>query len=252
MARKKFVVSPPAAAPPGLLIERAGDVLSFTLDNGNHGNHITGLMFDAMLRELRAEASAPRARVLRIRARGKVFCTGRERAGRDAASIRRESSRLVEFKRALRLSPLISVAEVQGDAFGFGFGLAILCDFALVAEHASLGFPEMRSGLPPSAIMAYLGEYALPRFAFPLVLFGDPIDAPRSLQIGLISQVTSAARLSADCDALVERILQLDVAAARRCKQFFQSAQQKSFDENCRSAVEALTAASLAVLAKRK
>jgi methylglutaconyl-CoA hydratase len=252
MARKKSAASPTGAAPPGLLIERAGDVLSFTLDNGDHGNHITGLMFDAMLRELRAEASAARARVLRIRARGKVFCTGRERTGRDVASIRRESSRLVELKRALRLSPMISVAEVQGDAFGFGFGLAILCDFALVAEHASLGFPEMRSGLPPSAIMAYLGEYTLPRFAFPLVLFGDPIDAARALQMGLISQVTSAERLSAEGDALVERILQLDAAAARRCKQFFQSAQQKSFDENCRSAVQALTAGSLAVLAKRK
>jgi methylglutaconyl-CoA hydratase len=251
MPRKKPAASPPAA-PPGLLIERTGEVLSFTLDNGDHGNLITGLMFDALLRELRAEASAPRARVLRIRARGKVFCTGRERAGRDAASIRRESSRLVEFKRALRLSPLISVAEVQGDAFGFGFGLAILCDFALVAEYASLGFPEMRSGLPPSAIMAYLGEYTLPRFAFPLVLFGDPIDPQRAQEIGLISQVTSAEHLSAEADALVERILQLDPAAARRCKQFFQSAQQKSFDENCRVAVQALTAGSLAVLAKRK
>jgi methylglutaconyl-CoA hydratase len=141
---------------------------------------------------------------------------------------------------------------VQGDALGFGFGLAILCDFALVAEPAALGFPEMHSGLPPSAIMAYLGEYTLPRFAFPLVLFGDPIDPPRALQIGLISQVTSAARLPVEADALVERILQLDAGAVRRCKQFFQSAQQKWFDENCRSAVQALTAGSLTVLAKRK
>jgi methylglutaconyl-CoA hydratase len=251
MPRKKSAASPSAAAaPPGLLIERTTDVLTFTLDNGDHGNHITGLMFDAMLRELRAEVFVPKARVLRIRARGKVFCTGRERAGRDAASIRRESSRLVEVKRALRLSPMISVAEVQGDAFGFGFGLAILCDFALVAESASLAFPEMRSGLPPSAIMAYLGEYALPRFAFPLVLFGDRIDPQRAQEIGLISQVTSAEHLSAEADVLVARILQLDPSAARRCKQFFQSTLQKSFDENCRAAVQALTAGSLAVLAK--
>ena len=49
---------------------------------------------------------------------------------------------------------LISVAEVQGNASGFGFGLAIVCDFVLVAENASLAFPEMRSGLAPAAIMA--------------------------------------------------------------------------------------------------
>ena len=233
-------------------IERAGDVLTFTLDNVEHGNEITGAMFDAMLSELQRDASRPEARVLRIRALGKVFCTGRERAGRDVESIRREAVRLIELKRSLRASSLISVAEVQGDAFGFGFGLAIISDFALVSEHAALGFPEMRSGLAPSAVMAYLGEYALPRFAFPLVLFGDPISPQLAMQAGLISQVCPAQRLTSDADALVDRILRLDPSAARRCKQFFQTAQQNAFDQNCRLAAEALTVDSLARLAQAK
>src|SRR6202045_3153719 len=198
-------------------IERAGDVLSFTLDNAERGNEINGPMFDAMLSELRREASDPAARVLRIRARGKVFCTGRERAGRDAAAIHHESTRLIEFKRALRTSLLITVAEVQGDAFGFGFGLAIVCDFVYVAESAALGFPEMKFGLAPAAIMAYLGEYALPRFAFPLALFGDPITPQQARQIGLISHVSPTSTLASDVDALIERILRLEPNAARNC-----------------------------------
>jgi methylglutaconyl-CoA hydratase len=236
----------------GVKIERAGDVLTFTLDNQEHGNEVNGAMFDAMLLELQREASRPEARVLRIRARGKVFCTGRERAGRDAESIRHEAVRIIEFKRSLRASPLISVAEVQGDAFGFGFGLAIVSDFALVAEHAALGFPEMRSGLAPSAVMAYLGEYALPRFTFPLVLFGDPISPQLAMQAGLISQVCPADRLAIDADTLVARVLRVDPTATRRCKQFFQSAQQNAFDENCRLAAEALTIDSLARVARQK
>jgi len=236
----------------GVVIERAGDLLTFTLNSAEEGNEVTGVMFDAMLAELRAEASRPEARVLRIRARGKVFCTGRERAGRDVAAIHRESTRLIEFKRALRSSQLISVAEVQGDAFGFGFGLAIVCDFVYVAEHASLGFPEMRTGLAPAAIMAYLGEYTLPRFAFPLVLFGDSITPQYALKIGLISQVNAADRLAGDTDALIERILLLDPDATRRCKEFFQTARQNSFDQNCCLAIEALTVGSLAVLAREK
>jgi methylglutaconyl-CoA hydratase len=235
-----------------LAIERTRDVLTFTLNNPEHGNEMTGAMFDAMLAELRAEAARPSARVLRLRARGKVFCTGRERAGRDALAIHKEAARLIDLKRALRTSPLISIAEVQGDALGFGFGLAIVCDFVYVAEGASLGFPEMRFGLAPAAIMAYLGEYALPRFAFPLVLFGDPIPPQHALQIGLISQVCPAGRLAADADALIERILKLDPNAVRSCKEFFQTAQQNSFDQNCRLAVEALTVGSMAILAKEK
>lgn len=234
------------------MIDRTEDVLTFTLDNAEHGNQITGVMFDAMLATLQQEASQPSARVLRIRARGKAFCTGRERAGRDVETIRGEAARIIEAKRALRTSPLITVAEVQGDAFGFGFGLAILCDFVLVAEHAVLKFPEMRSGLPPSAIMAYLGEYALPRFAFPLVLFGDPIAPQHALQIGLISQVCTADGLAGEADALVERILRLDPTAVRRCKEFFQTAQQNNFNQNCRLAIDALTVGSLTVLAREK
>jgi enoyl-CoA hydratase/carnithine racemase len=209
-------------------------------------------MFDAMLAELRAEAKRPRARVLHIRARGNVFCTGRERAGRNGDGIRRESRRLIEVKRRLRMLPLISVAEVQGDALGFGFGLAIVCDFVLVAETAALGFPEMRSGLAPSAIMAYLGEYTLPRFAFPLVLFGDAITPAYAQQIGLISHVCAADRLKSDADALVERVLRLDAVAVRRCKEFFLNAQQHGFAENCRLAAEVLTRDSLAVLKRAK
>src|SRR3977135_1875604 len=208
----------------GVRIEHTGDVLTFNLDNTEHGNEIDGPMFDAMLSELQREGSRPEARVLRIRALGKVFCTGREPAGRDAESIRREAVRLIELKRSLRASHLISVAEVQGDAFGFGFGLAIVSDFALVAEHAALGFPEMRSGLAPSAVMAYLGEYALPRFTFPLVLFGDPISPQLAMHAGLISQVCPGDRLASEADTLVDRILRLDPIATRRCKQFFQTA----------------------------
>ncbi len=252
MSRAKPHETSKPTAQAGVIVERAADVLSFTLNNVEHGNEVTGAMFDAMLAELRAEASQPKARVLRIRARGKVFCTGRERAGRDEASIRHEAARILEFKQALRGTPLISIAEVQGEAFGFGFGLAILCDFVLVAERAALGFPEMQHGLAPAAIMAYLGDYTLPRFAFPLVLFGDPIEPKRALQIGLISQIIPFKRLSADADALVKRILRLEPAASRRCKQFFKNAQQNSFDENCRLAVEALVAGSLAMLARAK
>lgn len=241
-----------ADTPGAVLVERAGDVLTFTLNNPDKENEVTGAMFDAMLAGLRRVEEGPSARVLRIRARGKVFCTGRERAGRDAASVRAESERIIEFKRALRTTPLISVAEVQGDALGFGFGLAIVCDFVYVAEGIALGFPEMHFGLAPAAIMAYLGEYALPRFAFPLVLFGDPITPEQAQQIGLVSHVSPRRNLSSDVDALIQRILRLDPAAARNCKEFFLAAQQNTFDQNCRLATDALTNGSLALLARRK
>jgi methylglutaconyl-CoA hydratase len=238
--------------PPLVEIHRTPEVLTFTLNNPDHGNEVTGPMFDAMLAELRSESPNPCARVLRIRARGKVFCTGRERAARDLESVRGEVSRLIEFKRLVRTSSLISVSEVHADAFGFGMGLAIVTDFPLVADAASLCFPEMSHGLAPAAIMAYLGEYALPRFTFPFVLFGEPFSPQRALEIGLIFQVVPAANLSAEADALIARILKLDPGATRRCKEFFLTAQSNSFEKNCSLAAEALTAGTMAALARKK
>jgi enoyl-CoA hydratase/carnithine racemase len=237
--------------PQPVLIERTGAVLTFTLNNPDANNEVTGPMFDAMIAALRSEAIEPAARVLRLRAAGPAFCKGRERAGRDAVSIHAEVTRLIELKRLLRSTSLISVAEVQGDAFGFGFGLVILCDFAIVSSEARVAFPEMKSGLPPAAIMAYLGRYALPKRVFPMVLFGDPLSPAAALDAGLITQISEPGLLASATDTLVERILALDETGARQCKAFFQATEENALEQNFRFATETLTATTLRLLQKR-
>jgi methylglutaconyl-CoA hydratase len=238
-----------ARLPDPIVIDRSGEMLTFTLNNADAGNEVTAPMFDAMIAALRSEATVPTARVLRIRARGEVFCTGRERAGTDAVSIHREVSRLIELKRLLRASSMITIAEVQGNAFGFGFGLAILCDFTLVSSSAKLAFPEMRKGLPPAAIMAYLGRYTLPKQVFPMVLFGDAITPETALNAGLVTRVCAPDTLQAEADALADRILALDDTGARQCKSFFQTAEESSLEHNFRCATETLTVSALRLMA---
>jgi methylglutaconyl-CoA hydratase len=237
--------------PQPVLIEKSGAVLTFTLNNPDAANEITGPMFDAMIAALRSEAIEPTARVLRLRAAGNAFCKGRERAGRDAVSIQAEVARLIELKKLLRSSSLISVAEVQGDAFGFGFGLAILCDFAIVSNTARLAFPEMKAGLPPAAIMAYLGRYALPKRVFPMVLFGDPMTPAVALDAGLITQIAEPDTLSLAADTLIERILALDETGARDCKAFFQAAEENALEQNFRFATETLTVTTMRLMQSR-
>jgi len=43
--------------------------------------------------------------------------------------------------------------------------------------------------LPPIAIMAYLGRYALPKQVFPMVLFGDAITPDGALDAVLVTRV---------------------------------------------------------------
>jgi methylglutaconyl-CoA hydratase len=235
---------------PGIRIEHGGDVLVMTIDHPPR-NEITGAMFDAMLDALRREAAQPRARVLRIRAEGEAFCLGRERAGRDEAAIRAEVTRLIALKREVMTSPLITVAEVQGDAAGFGVGLAVLCDFTVVAQTAKLAFPEMRHGLPPAAIMAYLGRYALPKRIFPLILLAPEFSAAHALEVGLATQLARADALRGDVDQIIQRILAMDGEAVRQCKAYFQAAHGGELDDNFARATDLLTARTLQLLARR-
>jgi methylglutaconyl-CoA hydratase len=228
-----------------LKIDSTADVLTFTLNNPEAGNEITGAMFDAMLAALAEGRPRTGPRVLRVRANGAAFCTGRERAGTDAASMHAEVARLIALKKALRATPMITIAEVQGDAHGFGMGLAILCDFTLVSTSATLAFPEMRKGLPPAAIMAYLGHYALPKTTFPLVLFGDRFTPAQALAAGLVNEVCEPDALAARATALVDRILALDADGARNCKAFFQGAQDGTLEQNFQLATETLVVNSL-------
>jgi methylglutaconyl-CoA hydratase len=228
-----------------VLIDRSGEVITMTLDNTAAGNEITSGMFDAMLETLRAEQKAPKARVLRIRAEGEVFCLGRERAGKDEKSINAEIDRLIALKRAVMDSPLISVAEVQGNAAGFGVGLAVVCDFTYVAETVQLSFPEMRKGLPPAAIMAYLSRYALPKRLFPLVLFAQEFTAAKASELGLVTHLSTKASLKADVDAVIQRILAMDPEGARQCKAYFQAAQEGTLAQNFIDATGVLIAQTL-------
>lgn len=240
--------SDPSISPGRVLVEQRGAVLTLTLDRPAHGNELTAPMFAALAEQLRAQAEEPSASVLVLRANGPAFCTGRERAALDLSGMRAEAARLIALKRALRRTPLLTVARVHGAAKGFGLGLAILSDFAIAARSAELAFPEMRAGLPPAAIMAYLGEYALPRHAFPLVLFGESFTPEYAKSIGLINEAVDDGELDARIDALVERLLALDPASARACKELFAAMSGGTFDANCRLATDALTVASATLL----
>lgn len=147
------------------------------------------------------------AHVLRLRASGGVFCMGRERAGSGAAELREESVALVGLYRALRQTRLVTVAEVSGDAAGFGVGLVAACDVSVAVESARLSFPEVEIGLAPSVMLAWLPRVLGEREAFWLAATGQPLSAVRAAELGLLNAVVASVEdLRRDVD---ERVTEL-------------------------------------------
>jgi enoyl-CoA hydratase len=98
------------------------------------------------------------------------------------------------------------IAAVNGSALAGGFELMLGCDLAVVADHAVFGIPEARRGL-----VAAGGGVLLPlriplAVALELGLTGDPIDAGRALQLGLVNRVVPGPSVMDEAMRLAERI----------------------------------------------
>jgi enoyl-CoA hydratase/carnithine racemase len=111
-----------------------------------------------------------------------------------------------------------TIAAVNGIAYGGGFLLAQNCDLVVAAENARFAISEAKvgRGAPWAAPLPLLVP---PRIAMQLLLTGDPIDAARAHEVGLVNQVVPLADLRATAQALAERIAAnapLSVRAAKK------------------------------------
>jgi enoyl-CoA hydratase len=82
------------------------------------------------------------------------------------------------------------IAAVEGFAVAGGFEIALACDLIVAARGARLGIPEVKRSL----VAAGGGLLRLPRrmpyhLAMELALTGDPIDAERASELGLVNRL---------------------------------------------------------------
>jgi enoyl-CoA hydratase/carnithine racemase len=107
----------------------------------------------------------------------------------------------VAVTRAFRRTRLVTVAEVQGDAAGFGVGVLAACDVAVAVADAKFYFPEVAIGLAPALVLAWLPRKIGERQAFWLTATGEKITAARAAELGLLNGVVgSAEELRKDVD----------------------------------------------------
>lgn len=108
------------------------------------------------------------------------------------------------------------IAAINGFALGGGFELAMACQLRLAGDNAKIGQPEVKLGLIPGfggtqRLLRLAGRSA----ALELCLVGDPIDANRAHQLGLVNRVIPAAELSAEVAALAAKLAALAPQALR-------------------------------------
>lgn len=202
-------------------VERRGRTAWVTLDRPP---------LNLMVPEMIEEISATVGELARDRAVGAAVVTGAGRAmtaGMQLEFLRELTvakakpfiAALHEAIRAVHEAPFPTVCMMNGHCLGGGFELALACDMRTAAEHALMGLPEIRVGVPSVIEAALLPGLIGPGRAAECLLTGESITARQALEWGLVNRVASAADLERVTMELVDRILECAPSAVRLQKE---------------------------------
>lgn len=188
------------------------------------------------------------AHVLRISSTGSAFCLGRERGGTTPGEVRAEATTLVGLHRALRDTRLVTVAQVHGDAAGFGVGMVAACDVAVAESRACFSFPEVGINLAPALVLAWLPKAIGEREAFWLTATGERITAARALQLGLLNAVVEGHdQLVKSVDARVDALRAHNPRVHAEIRQMLRDTRGLDEDQALELSIDRLVVGSLRV-----
>ncbi len=148
-----------------------------------------------------------------------------------------DSEHLARLFAAIYTHPKPIVAKVNGHAIAGGCGLAAVCDFALVAEPAKLGFTEVRIGFVPAIVAVFVMRKLGEASARDLLLRGHLISASEAARIGLTTRAVPVDQLDAETDALcTELATETSGSAIALTKQLLADVQGMGLNEGVRTA----------------
>ena len=113
------------------------------------------------------------------------------------------------FHRIFRIMATLeipTVAAVRGYALGGGCEVALFCDMVVASEKAQFGQPEIKVGVYPSMIVAWLPRLAGMKKAMEIILTGDSISAQEAERLGLVNLVVPEERFEEEVQKFIGRL----------------------------------------------
>ncbi|HUG41302.1 MAG TPA: enoyl-CoA hydratase/isomerase family protein [Longimicrobiales bacterium] len=159
-------------------------------DGGNLLNiDVMEEMNDALL-ELRGQ---PGLEVLVLCGSGETFCEGLDLAEHRRERLQRLLQVYSRIFETIRMIDMVTVAAVNGKAWGSGFELALGCNLIVATDDASFRLPEIERGIIPHIAAIILPRVVPRRRAMEWILTGNEIAAAELHGFGLINRLFPAA-----------------------------------------------------------
>ncbi len=205
--------------------------LVLTIDRPERRNALNAEVIGALQEALDRATADPTIRAVVLTGAGdEAFCAGAD-LGADAFAFdyATPTNAYADLLRTARTLQVPLVARVNGACMAGGMGLLAMCDLAIAAPHAIFGLPEAKVGVFPMQVLAVLQAQVPQRLLTQLCLTGDPIDAARAREIGLVNEVTP--ELDGALERLLSRLQSNSPTALRRGLYAMKAMRSMSFEE---------------------
>lgn len=222
--------------------EHQGHFLTVWLEAPATRNALNDRMVQGLQDALVQAAALHQLRAVVLRGAGGTFC-----AGGDFSRFRNLMAEPVPdqgldpiagFNRAFgallqtwRESPVLTIAAVEGAAFGGGCGLAAACDMVLATDSAQFAMPEVTLGLPPSQIAPFVAARLGERNALRLMASGQRVSGAEAMRLGLVDELVPSDGLDAALQRWADQLQRAEPQALRATRAILRSSARQSLDE---------------------
>ncbi len=232
-----------------VIVERRGAVVEIRLNRPELLNAVDRETIVALAAAAAEAAEDRTARVVLFSGEGTHFCAGGDiTMFGELVRLPLEERRKLIFETVDALHPLLVrlrhmpkpvVVAVQGGAAGVGLSFVLAADLAIAAEDAVFACGYVHLGTSPDGAMtALLPAVVGLKHAAELMLLGDRFDAPRALALGIVNRIVPPEQLTAETEALADRLAAGPAEAYARTKALLQASLGDGFDAQLRREAE--------------
>jgi enoyl-CoA hydratase/carnithine racemase len=207
-----------------ILTERSGNILRIQLNRPARKNAMTVAMYNTMADLLNDTAKDDQIRVVLWHGAGDSFS-----AGNDIQDFLKNPPGPGESPQARLIKALINfdkpiVAAVQGAAIGGGTTMLTHCDFVFAGESAKFQMPFINLALVPEFGSSYTVPARIGYLrAAELILLGQPFNASRAAELGLVTRVVPDQELLATATKTASALAEKPPGALQACKRLMRS-----------------------------
>lgn len=152
-----------------------------------------------------------------------MFASGDKQVARDLAE------RFGQALEALSNFRGVSIAAINGYAFGGGLECAMACDIRIAEQQAQMALPEASVGLLPCGLgTQHLSWLVGEGWAKRMILCGERVDATTAQRIGLVEEVVEKGQGLIKALELATRVSKQSPTSVAACKKLIMSARSGS------------------------